>query len=80
MKIEDFKEDTILAIQHRCKTNNDLGKWSTIHSFSDPTTQREAYVFFKENYKDIPNWEFRLIRADICVNITVLEKTNYENS
>jgi len=67
INIEDIEDITRLAIQ--AKVN---GQWITVHNFPLDTKCQKAFAELEDWKKTTSNSEFRLISADIIVDITVM--------
>ena len=77
MNIEDIKEERIIALQ---SWNPSIMCWETVLRFTNALNQltdkplmRLAFERYDEFRKDLPNHKFRLISADVIVDVTVLK-------
>ncbi len=67
INIEDIEEVTRLAIQAKVR-----GEWITVHNFPINTKSQKAFAELEDWKKTTFTSEFRLISADIIVDITVM--------
>jgi Flp pilus assembly protein CpaB len=70
INIEDIEEVSRLAIQARSKTDEDV--WFTVTNLPIGTKIREGQLELDKWKNDEPDSTFRLIRADIIVDIKTI--------
>lgn len=82
MNVEDIKEERIIALQ---SWNRSAKCWETVLKFTNALNQltdksltRLAFERYDEFRKDLPNHMFRLISADVTVNVIVLKCTEQD--